>query len=374
MTLLPEALPALRQVIEKYHRSLQWDPALRQYRDPFIEWYGAVATGPETDLQLRILLILVNARFDQGTVAERALDNTRRIFKAGLLHRDEVSLEDIPRLNTRLRMGAERWRELFRQSLPQLKQLSSRIAEVRCWTAGALLDLITGMKIPYFGPKTARCAVRWLSELVGDLTVDMKDSEVPIDRLVYRVAARLGIIDPEFDKYLGPGSPAHQKIQQAARHLFPQNPSLMDEPFWMMGRQPRNGGFCYPQRPACDAGCLFSEFCPRLYADRDPNAIGYSASSARSMVTSSRVHHPIPIKQTSPRPGPRSIPTSTVEGLLVVVSCVKKKIWDIDPTAPNRQAAENAYIGFYFSKNRQYARTFGESMVHPIRKIRLGRT
>lgn len=44
----------------------------------------------------------------------------------------------------------------------------------------------------------------------------------------------------------------------------------------------------------------------------------------------------------------------------MVVSCVKKKIWDIDPTAPNRQAAENAYVGSYFSKNRQYARTFGE--------------
>jgi hypothetical protein len=78
-------------------------------------------------------------------------------------------------------VGSDRWRQLFHDSLPQLKELSHQIAISRHWTAGALLRLIAAMKIPYFGPKTTRLAVRWLSELVDDIAVDMRDSELPVD-------------------------------------------------------------------------------------------------------------------------------------------------------------------------------------------------
>lgn len=357
-----EILPSLREVIETYHRSLRWDSATQQHRDPFIQRYrDVVSANPGIDVRLRILLILVNARFDQGTVAERAMENTRRIFESGLLNRDAVSLEELPPLNTRQRVSVDRWRMLFHHSLPKLRELSSEIAGSSTWTAGALLRSITSARIPYFGPKTARLAVRWLSELVVDLTVDMSDSEVPVDSLVYRVAARLGLIDPELDKYWGPTSPAHQKIQQAARQLFPRNPSLVDEPLWMMGRQPRNGGFCYPKRPSCDSGCLFSALCPRLYADHDPSDLGYSVPSTNAVPKSPNVHDHSPPKRSSPRQEPRSATPEPVAGLLVIVSCVKNKIWDIDPAAPARSPAGRAYVGSYFTKNREYARMFGES-------------
>ena len=92
---------SLREVIETYHRSLRWDSATQQHRDPFIQWYrDVVSANPGIDVRLRILLILVNARFDQGTVAERAMENTRRIFESGLPNRDAVSLEELPPLNT----------------------------------------------------------------------------------------------------------------------------------------------------------------------------------------------------------------------------------------------------------------------------------
>lgn len=50
------------------------------------------------------------------------------------------------------------------------------------------------------GVKTTRLAIRWLHELIPELKIDMSDSEVPVDRNLYRVAARLGLIDPNPDK------------------------------------------------------------------------------------------------------------------------------------------------------------------------------
>jgi hypothetical protein len=45
----------------------------------------------------------------------------------------------------------------------------------------------------------------------------------------------------------------------------------------------------------------------------------------------------------------------------VIVSCVSKKIWDIEPDAPQRWPAGTAYAGAYFTKNRLYAMSFGEA-------------
>jgi endonuclease III len=56
------------------------------------------------------------------------------------------------------------------------------------------------------------------------VTIDMSNSKVPVDTLLYRVAARLGIIDPESDTYSGANSPADKMIQQFARRTFPKYP------------------------------------------------------------------------------------------------------------------------------------------------------
>jgi hypothetical protein len=43
-----------------------------------------------------------------------------------------------------------------------------------------------------------------------------------------------------------------------------------------------------------------------------------------------------------------------VPGLLVVVSCVKNKVWDVDPSAATRSQAGNAYVGAYFVTGRNF--------------------
>jgi hypothetical protein len=172
----------------------------------------------------------------------------------------------------------QKWSELFCRSLPMLQGLSGTIADTRTWGAMELLQRIEKEKVPFFGPKTARLAVRWLAELVPEIHVDMKDAEVPIDFLVYRVASRLAIINPRTDKYWGPGSLAHQKIQEFARHLSPDNPSLLDEPLWMMGRRSKDGGFYFPINPACEQGCIFKDFCSKHHLEQDPSQIGYQQS------------------------------------------------------------------------------------------------
>ena len=58
--------------------------------------------------------------------------------------------------------------------------------------------------------------------------------------------------------------------------------------------------------------------------------------------------------------GRNHCPATTGIWLLVIVSCVKNKIWDVDPSAPARSPAGTAYVSSYFIKNRAYARTFGE--------------
>jgi len=223
------------------------DLANGRHRDPFMNWYEQWIGDNPRPLQFRILVILINARFDQGTRAERALENTRRLVDVGILDADSIPLEDVPILHTRQRMKPDKWRELLWRSLPGLKQLARRITSFGRWKASDLRKEITIAKIPWFGPKTARLAVRWIAELVGEISVGMADSEVPVDSLIYRVAARLALLDPNSDKYWGPGSPGHQKVQQIARQLFPHNPSLVDEPIWMMGRQPRDKGFSSPK-------------------------------------------------------------------------------------------------------------------------------
>lgn len=342
------SIDGLRDVIEGYHDRLRWDATKQQHRDPFIDWFQRLDI---IEPSARVLIVLINARFDQGTLAERALENTRMVLDAGILDQESVTLDAIPLLKTRQRVRPERWRELFWRSLPILRRLAREIVARRFWRAQELIDVIRAARVPWFGPKTTRLAVRWLSELVPDVQIDMRDSEVPVDSLVYRVAARLGVVDPIAERYTGPGSPGHASIQRVARDLFPENPSLMDEPLWMMGRKSGNGGFCYPTSPACDQGCIFKTICSRLWLDQDPAALGYSAQGGVMMQQPKLVH----ITKDS------TVIAKPVPGLLVIVSCVKNKAWDANPTAPISVAAGEAYCGSYFNKNSRYAKAFGDA-------------
>lgn len=221
----------------------------------------------------RVLAILIDARFDQRTTAEKALENTITVVRHGAL-KSPLKREEIPLLIARQNMTSEKWTDLFISSLPKLHELARGIVRQQRWNAEGLLELVMNeIKVPYLGVKTSRLAVRWLHELVPNLEIDMTTYKIPIDSLVYRVASRLGIIDPNVDKYYGEDSPADQKIQSFARQVFPDRPWLLDEPLWSTGRQAQNGGHCFPQQPNHN-GCLFESICQRRCIEIDPTQMG----------------------------------------------------------------------------------------------------
>jgi len=228
-------------------------------------------------------MILVDARFDQaGMKAENALKNAIAVSNAGLIRRTPIEVGEIPLLDvpplkvghTGKAMTASEWIHRFHNAHRVLVQKAEAIAIKKGLSARQLSQILArDPKIPDMGVKTTRLAIRWLYELVPELRIDMSDSEVPVDRNLYRVAARLSLIDPNLDKYFGEGSPADMKLQQFAKETFPRNPSLIDEPMWMEARSQQDGGHCH-STVQC-SGCIFERICPRMYPGVDPSGIGY---------------------------------------------------------------------------------------------------
>jgi hypothetical protein len=255
-----------RKVILAYNEKRQPDPFMRWFKEK--EGQGFFADDKE-----KVLTVLIDARFDQMTTAEKALANTKTVVQAGCLKR-RVNTATFPVLIPRQYMTPEKWTKSFILALPCLKAISSRIVAQKAWKADELCSLMLHeIKTPYLGVKTTRLAIRWLYELLPALDIDMDSYEIPIDRLVYRVSCRLGLIDPNVDKYSGQGSDADVKIQTLVKHLLPGRQWIFDEPLWSTGRKPVNGGHCYPVNPSCGR-CIFETICPRKFLDFDPAEIG----------------------------------------------------------------------------------------------------
>jgi hypothetical protein len=163
--------------------------------DPFMNWYRQKDSEQffANDFQ-RVSAILIDARFDQRTTAEKALENTIAVVNSGALER-LVTKNEIPLLTPRQNVTAEEWTDLFCSALPKLHLLSSKIIAQKEWDASELLDAMKSeFRVPYLGTKTARLAVRWLHELVSSVKIDMLTYKIPIDSLVYRVWSRLGVM------------------------------------------------------------------------------------------------------------------------------------------------------------------------------------
>jgi endonuclease III len=121
--------------------------------------------------------------------------------------------------------------------------------------------------------KNSRMAMRWIDELIPDMvTIDFSNTRISIEESLYRVASRLGVIDPNFDSYQGQDSISDLKIQSFAKAVFPKNPLMIEEPMTWAGRK-EEGGHCFPTQPRC-SGCLFEAFCPRFHSDFDPSEKG----------------------------------------------------------------------------------------------------
>jgi hypothetical protein len=240
-------------------------------RDIFSTWFEECRKGGEFINSLHALLtILVYSRFDQGNQPIKALENTQRVYRM-ILQRN-LSLEEIQPLEGTIFISGEVWRDLFHRALPKVQQIGNGILEKSEWNAFDLERLI--QVIPHMGHQNSRLAIRLIHELIPDIVeVDFSNSSVVIEDGLYRVASRLGIVDPHFDYFRGKNSMGDIKIQSFAKIVFPNNPTKIEEPMAWMGMEEERGGHCLPIQPQC-GGCLFDTFCPKLHFNLNPSEKG----------------------------------------------------------------------------------------------------
>jgi hypothetical protein len=239
-------------------------------RGIFFTWFEANRKGDGFINPLHSLLaILVHARFDQMSHSEKALENTQRVFRLSI--QPDLQLEQIPPLEGTQFFSAEDWRVLFHRAISKLQQVSNTIFEKGRWD---VLDLERAIQvIPHVSNKNSRMAAIWIHELIPDIiTIDFSNAPISVEESLYRVASRLGVVDPNCDFYQGENSIGDLKIQSFAKAVFPLDPSKIEEPMTWVGRK-EEGGHCFPTQPRCK-GCLFEAFCPKLHSHFNPSEKG----------------------------------------------------------------------------------------------------
>jgi hypothetical protein len=239
--------------------------------DIFSIWFESCRKEGEFKTPFHSLLtILVHSRFEQGDYSIQALENTQRVFR--LIIQPNLLLEEIPPLEATPIASGEIWKSLFHKAIPKIQQIGNTIVEKNRWRA---FDLERAIRvIPHMGGINSQMAIRWIHRLIPDIVaLDFSDTPVSIGESLYRVASRLGILDPHFDYYQGRNSMGDIKVQSFAKMAFPQNPVKIEEPMVWMGGVREKGGHCFPTHPQCE-GCLFETFCPKLYIQFNPSEKG----------------------------------------------------------------------------------------------------
>jgi hypothetical protein len=256
--------------IEEFRKSIE--SYFQEHHDPFSRWFQSQQEkGEFKDGFHSLITILIHARFDQADEPLKALVNTQRVLTLAL--NPGTAPDTIPALEGTGFFTGEQWRDLFGRALPKLQQVCHGILERRKWEASEIQRLI--QIIPHMSEKSSRKSVRWISDLTPAVVeVDFETLPVSIHENVYRVACRLGVVDPHFDFYQGRNSMGDRKIQAFALSAFPKNPSRIEDPMTWIGRT-EEGGHCFPSDPQCP-GCLFEAFCQKFFLHFDPSEKGMS--------------------------------------------------------------------------------------------------
>jgi len=278
-SVLEEPAQLLKDISESPSPSFSWIEYFRNSvetyhqkpHDIFSVWFKECRGRGEFRNSFHALLtLLVHSRFDQGNESIKVLENTQRVFR--LIVPPNLPLDEMPLLEGTSFASGEVWRDLFHRALPKVRQIGNAVLEKDKWKAFDLERLI--QVIPHMGHQNSRKAVQWISKLISNVVeVDFSDTPVAIGEGLYRVASRLGIVDPHLDYYQGRNSTGDIKIQSFSKTAFPQNPIKIEEPMARMGKEEERGGHCFPIQPWCE-GCLFETFCPRLHVDFNPSEKG----------------------------------------------------------------------------------------------------
>ncbi len=271
---ISEQEPPFLSWMDDFRRSVEI--FYRERHDPFSDWFDTYRKEEGNEDKFHsILILLVHARFHQPDHGNAALGNTLKVSR--LMRKPNISLDEVPSIEGTAFASPDQWRNSFYKAIPKLRQIASEILEKENWDASELERLI--QVIPHVSARMSRMAVRWIHDLISDggLTIDFSKTPVLVSEGVYRVASRLGVVDPQFDYYRGTNSMGDLKIQSFARAAFHQDASKIEEPMMRSGMEEAEGGHCFPVHPQC-GGCLFEIFCPRLHVTINPSERGMKAN------------------------------------------------------------------------------------------------
>ena len=259
-----EGLPAFAWM-DDFRRSIE--TYYHEHLDPFSLWFEEHEKAQAFGNRLQTLLVLlVHSRFDQMTRPEKALENTQKVYP--FILEENLSLENIPSLEGTKFFSADQWRMLFHRAISRLQQIARDILSRERWDASELAQLI--QVVPHMSVHASRRATRRIHALIPEiLQIDFSRTRVVIEKPLYRVVARLGVVDPQFDPYEGLQSMGDAKIQCFGRAAFPEDVMKIEEPLSWVGGTLEGGGHCSPVHPRCE-GCLFGKFCSRLLLHIDP--------------------------------------------------------------------------------------------------------
>jgi hypothetical protein len=251
--------------IESFRSSI--DAFYRHHPDPFQQWFRGRQEEKEfADDSHALVTILLHARFDQMTPSAKALGNTQRAYP--VMTRPSVALEEIPALEGTLRFPDDGWKMLFYKAIPRLREVTQHILARRGWSVADLEQLL--QVIPHMGQRTSRQATKWIRALMAEtVQIDLSQARVLIGEPLYRVAARLGVVDPQSDRCGSSNSRGDIKIQSFAKAAFPEDILRIEEPLEWVGNPSEADGHCVALHPRCE-GCLFDGFCPKLHDHGDP--------------------------------------------------------------------------------------------------------
>ncbi|MGQ9777034.1 MAG: hypothetical protein ACUVQ9_07450 [Thermodesulfobacteriota bacterium] len=239
-------------------------------KDGFTHWIGTLKRENLVENPYHFLiLLLVYSRFNQKEDVQKALMNTKKVFN--LLLKPSLSLDEIPEIEGTPFFPQEVWRNLFFRAFPKIQEVAKEILEKREWKA---LDLERFIQvIPHMGISNSRWVIRSINKWIPEsVRIDFSENPILIGESLYRVASRLGIVNPFFDPYRGKNSMGEIKIQSFAKMVFPEDPSRIEESMDRLGRKGEEG-HCFPKEPNCQ-GCLFEAFCPKLFTEVDPSEKG----------------------------------------------------------------------------------------------------
>ena len=271
--------PKEEAVEEKMDPSFSWIGFFREAvetfyqtsRDAFSVWFEECRKKGDLKNSFHgLLTILVHSRFHQESESTKALKNTQELFQ--WIVQPDLLLDQVPPLEGTSFVSGEVWRDLFQRALPKVHQVGNAFLEKKAWDALDLERMI--QVIPQMGHQNSRMAIRWIDELIPEtVEVDFSHTRVTIGEGLYRVASRLGIVNPYLDYYESGNSMGDTKIQSFAIAAFPHHPAKVEKPMASMGGAEEQGGHCFPVQPWCE-GCLFKTFCPKLYLDFNPSEKG----------------------------------------------------------------------------------------------------